>query len=70
MTALNLEKYRTFTLNEKGTPISVSLDLKNRSMKRLFEILMEDFEDSLIAKERQDEESLPWEEVKANLQVK
>lgn len=70
MTASNLEKYRTFTYNEKGRPISVSLDLKNRNMKKFFDILMEDFEDTLVVMERQVEESVPWEEFKAELTAK
>lgn len=70
MTATNLKKYRTFTYNEKGNPISVSLDLKNRMMKKFFDSLMEDFEDTLVAMERQDEESIPWEQLKAELTVK
>jgi len=31
---------------------------------------MEDFEDTLVAMERQDEEGIPWETVKANLEAK
>jgi len=67
MTATNLNKYRKFTYNEKGTPIAVSLDLKNRMMKKFFESLMDDFEDTLLAMERQNEESIPWEQIKYEL---
>jgi hypothetical protein len=47
MTASTIKKYRTFTYNEHGKPIAVSLDLKNRMMKKFFETMMEDLQDTL-----------------------
>jgi hypothetical protein len=47
MTTATLHKHRTITYNEKSQPISVSLNLKNRMMKRFYETLMEDFIDTL-----------------------
>jgi|GEM_PF-2580766 len=65
-----LRKYRTFTYDPKGKPLAVTLNLKNPKMRSFFETLMEDFEDTLVAMERQDEEGIPWETVKANLEAK
>lgn len=47
MTTATLNKYRKFTYNEAGKPVSVELDLRNKSMRIFFEEMMEDYEDTL-----------------------
>jgi len=69
MTIAALEKYRNYTLNKQGKPIAVSLDLKNRLMQKFFSKMMEDFEDTLIALERQDEEAIPLDKVLADIRT-
>lgn len=69
MTIAVLEKYRTYTLNKQGKPIAVSLDLKNHLMQKFFSKMMEDFEDTLIALERQDEEAIPQDKVLADIRT-
>jgi hypothetical protein len=63
MTASSLDKYRTVTFNESGKPVSVSLDLSDPLMKKFYETLMEDFEDTLVSLERQDEEAISLDEL-------
>lgn len=63
MTASSIDKYRTFTFNEEGNPVSVSLDLNNPLMRKFYETLMEDFEDTLVSLERQEEENITLEQI-------
>jgi ribosomal protein L5 len=49
MTVASLRKYKTFLYNERGKPVAVQLDLRNKTMKKFFETMMEDFEDTMDA---------------------
>ena len=62
MTATTFKKYRTFTYDEKGKPVAVQLDLRNKHMRTFFEEMMEDLEDTVEAMARDDEEGRPFDE--------
>jgi hypothetical protein len=47
MTAASLQKYKTFFYDEKGKPVMVQLDLRNKMMKQAYERAMEELEDML-----------------------
>lgn len=51
MTATSLRKYKTITYDEKGKPTSVSLNLKNKLMRKAYEKVMEELEDALDVQE-------------------
>lgn len=51
MTANTIKKYRTVHYNAKGRPEAVTLNLKNRALKKFYEVLMEDFMDTIAVKE-------------------
>jgi hypothetical protein len=51
MTETILQKYKTITYDEKGKPVTVSLNLKNKLMKKAYEKVMEEIEDALDVKE-------------------
>ncbi len=70
MTAAALNMYRTFLYDEQGEPVVVQLDLRNEFLKKAYEKVMEEVEDYLDAQEamaRDDNDTIPWEEVKAGL---
>lgn len=67
MTASTLRKYKTITYDEKGKPASVSLNLKNKLMKKAYEKVMEEIEDALDVKEAMNrledgQKCIPWDE--------
>ncbi|WP_373514552.1 hypothetical protein [Persicitalea sp.] len=70
MTVNALKKYKTFSYDKDGNPVAVKLDLTNKVMREFFESMMEDFEDTLDAIARDDEDTVSWEEVQANLKAK
>jgi hypothetical protein len=47
MTAARLRKYKTFLYDDKGKPVMVQLDLRNKLMKQAYERAMEELEDML-----------------------
>lgn len=49
MTVEMLKKYKTYLYDESGTPVAVQLDLRNETMRKFYETMMEDFEDTLAA---------------------
>ncbi len=70
MKAEAFKKYRTYLSDEDGKRVMVQLDLRNKEMKSFHEAMAEDFEDTLVAMERQDEAGVPWEIEKAELETK
>lgn len=70
MTVATLRKYKAYLYDEHGKPIAVQLDLRNKTMRKFYETMMEDFEDTLDARARDDEETVSWESVKGDLNVK
>lgn len=70
MTVATLRKYKTFSYDKNGKPVAVEFNLRNKVMREFFESMMEDFEDTLEAIARDDEDTIPWEEVQANLEAK
>ena len=50
-----------FLVDSKGNPIAVQIDL------RKYREIWEDFYDTIIAKMRENEPTVSWEEVKADL---
>ena len=58
--------------DEHGTPVVVQLDLRNKMLRKFYEKMMEDFEDTLNviqALEDDDDERIPWNVVKAGLEA-
>jgi hypothetical protein len=51
MTVTTFGKYRTVNYDKNGKPVSVLLNLKNKAMKRAYEIAMEELEDEIDTKE-------------------
>lgn len=49
MTVETLKKYKTYLYDESGTRVAVQLDLRNETMRKFYETMMEDFEDTLAA---------------------
>jgi hypothetical protein len=47
MTAASLRKYKTFLYDDKGKPVMVQLDLRNKLIKHAYERAMEVLEDML-----------------------
>jgi hypothetical protein len=47
MTAGSLRKYKTFLYDDKGKPVMVQLDLRNKLIKHAYERAMEELEDML-----------------------
>lgn len=72
MTAETLRKYQTYLYDENGKPVMVQFDLRNRQIRKLYEQLMDKFEDLLDIQEAEHRlgdgsEMIPWEEAKKNL---
>jgi ribosome maturation factor RimP len=67
MTSNILRKHINFIVNPKGEKVAVQLDLKNKLMRKLFEEIAQDFDDTMTVLERQDEERIPFEQIKAEL---
>ncbi|MDZ7935731.1 MAG: hypothetical protein U5M51_12385 [Emticicia sp.] len=55
MTTATLRKYRTYLTDEKGKPVAVQLDLRNKVIRQAYEEMMEDLEDLAEAKARMKE---------------
>ncbi len=55
MTAAALKKYRKYLTDDKGKPVMVQLDLRNKAMRQAYEEWMEDLEDLTEAKARMKE---------------
>ncbi len=70
MTVATLNKYKAYLYDEHGKPVAVQLDLRNKTMRKFYETMMEDFEDTLEARARDDEETVSWEAVKEDLNAK
>ena len=64
MTAATLKKYRTYMVNDAGKPVFVQLDLRHKVIRDAYEQWMEDLEDTITAMERDNEETVSFEEVK------
>jgi hypothetical protein len=67
MTAATLRKYKTFLYDDKGKPVMVQLDLRNKLIKLAYEKAMEEIEDMLDVAEAQQRindgsKSRPFEE--------
>ena len=67
MTAAALKKYRTYLTDENGKPVMVQLDLRNKEMRTFYEAWMEDLEDTWTAMERDDDDTISYEQVKARI---
>jgi beta-mannanase len=67
MTTATLHKHATITYNPKGQPISVQLNLKNRIIRQAYENMMEDVTDAMMAMQRDDNDTISHEEVKARI---
>jgi hypothetical protein len=63
MTTALLEKNMTFLNNTKGEMVAVQLDLKDKLMKQFFEDLM----DTITVIERQEEPTIPLEQVRKEI---
>ncbi len=63
MTTALLERNMTFLNNTKGEMVAVQLDLKNKAMKQFFEDLI----DTMTVIERQDEATIPLEQVRKEI---
>lgn len=63
MTTALLERNMTFLNNTKGEMVAVQLDLKNKAMKQFFEDLV----DTMTVIERQDEPTIPFEQVRKEI---
>jgi hypothetical protein len=67
MTTASLRKYKTFLYVDKGNPIMVQLDLRNKLIKHAYERAMEELEDMLAIAEAEQRindssKSRPFEE--------
>ncbi len=72
MTVETLRKYQTYLYDENGKPVMVQLDLRNRQVRKLYEQIMDKFEDLLDIQEAErrlggNSEMIPWEEAKKSL---
>ena len=67
MTAAALKKYRTYLTDDNGKPVMVQLDLRNKEMRAFYEAWMEDLEDTWTAMERDDDDTISYEQVKARI---
>jgi hypothetical protein len=72
MTVETLRKYQTYLYDENGKPVMVQLDLRNRQVRKLYEQILDKFEDLLDIQEAErrlgdSSETIPWEEAKKSL---
>jgi hypothetical protein len=75
MTAATLKKYRTITYDDKGKPVSVVLNLKNKIMREAYNKALEEIEDRMDMDEANrrltdGSELMPWEEAKKKIYQK
>ncbi|MER0442298.1 hypothetical protein [Emticicia sp. W12TSBA100-4] len=66
MTATTLKKHVRYITDAKGKPTDIIISLKNKEVREYIEDLM----DTQEAMARDDDDTIPWEEVKANLYKK
>ena len=66
MTATTLKKHIRYVTYAKGKPTDIIISLKNKEVREYIEDLM----DTQEAMARDDDDTIPWEEVKANLYKK
>lgn len=66
MTATTLKKHVRYVTDAKGKPTDIIISLKNKEVREYIEDLM----DAQEAMARDDDDTIPWEEVKANLYKK
>jgi sialic acid synthase SpsE len=66
MTATILQKHVKYVTNAKGQAADILISLKNKEVREYIEDLM----DAQEAMARDDGDTIPWEEVKANLYKK
>ena len=66
MTATTLKKHIRYVTDAKGKPTDIIISLKNKEVREYIEDLM----DTQEAMARDDDDTIPWEEVKANLYKK
>ena len=67
MTAATLKKYRTYLTDENGKPVMVQLDLRNKALRHAYEAWMEELEDTWTAMERDDDDTISYEQVKERI---
>lgn len=58
MTASTINKYKTYLYDENGKPVALQLDLKNKKFKDYIEEMIEDYEDTIVAMERENGETI------------
>jgi hypothetical protein len=63
MTASSIQKFTTYLYDASGKPIMLQLDLKNKKFKKFVEDMIEDYEDTLTAMERDNDDTISSEEV-------
>ncbi|WP_064198001.1 MULTISPECIES: hypothetical protein [Emticicia] len=66
MTATTLKKHVRYVTDAKGKATDIIISLKNKEVREYIEDLM----DTQEAMTRDDDDTIPWEEVKANLYKK
>lgn len=66
MTATTLQKHVRYVTDAKGKATDIIISLKNKEVREYIEDLM----DTQEAMARDDDDTIPWEEVKANLYKK
>lgn len=66
MTATTLKKHVRYVTDAKGKATDIIISLKNKEVREYIEDLM----DTQEAMARDDDDTIPWEEVKANLYKK
>lgn len=66
MTTTTLKKHVRYITDAKGKPTDIIISLKNKEVREYIEDLM----DTQEAMARDDDDTIPWEEVKANLYKK
>jgi len=70
MNSKSLKKHVSYLYDEKGKLVCVQLNLRNKIIRNFYAQLMEDLEDTLDAMARDDEDTIPSEEVRASLIAK
>jgi hypothetical protein len=63
MTASSIQKFKTYLYDANGKPIMLQIDLKNQRFRKFLEEAIEDYEDTLTAIARDDEDTVSSEEV-------